>query len=231
MSSGFSSATPQDQWESWFQAVWSVREDVIYPHLFGEFGKRIATIPPAMFQAIGIGEIDPRWTTNGVVTSPPQPNRPNWVYISSGLSNPWGLDPARADKRLPSGLGFELMMQTPEPAPWVYGILHWLMAVQILAAAEYLKGEIVRYGDLVPLGRSVDPEGNSPLRNLLIVPPDLQATRFELDSGTVDLLLCVGITDTEHQYALDHGSDLLLERLKAAGAWPATDPGRASVAG
>lgn len=222
--------TPRDQWESWFQAVWTVREDVILPHLFGEIGRSIATIPPAVFQAIGVQEVDPRWTTTGVVTSPPQPNRPDWVYVTSGLSNPWGLDPAEADKRLPSGLGFELMVQTREPAAWPTALLHWLGAIQILAASGFLHGELVRFGDLVPLRRSIDPASESALRAVFIAPPALDSNRFQLDSGTVDLLLCVGITEEEHDYALKNGSDALLDLLKQHNAWPATDPARQSLA-
>jgi hypothetical protein len=52
---------------------------------------------------------------------------------------------------------------------------------------------------------------------------------FEFDGQSFGSLLCVGLTRGELDYALEHGSENLLNRLKAAGAFPVTNPNRASV--
>jgi hypothetical protein len=83
-------------------------------------------------------------------------------------------------------------------------------------------------GDRISLGNSVEP--GSAIRQLLLVPPpEGLLGRFQLESGVVDLMLCLGITDEEAAFAKGNGSGELLERLKAKGAYPVTKPGRKAI--
>jgi hypothetical protein len=52
---------------------------------------------------------------------------------------------------------------------------------------------------------------------------------FDYDEQPFGALLCVGVTRTELDYALEHGSQDLLARFKAAGAFPVTDLSRSPV--
>jgi len=220
--------TSQEEWERWFQDVWSQREDVIYRRLFGDIGNTIHTIPAVLFERLGQKQIDQRWLTHGVFESPPQPHRNSWLYVTSALSNPWGEDPATLKPDQPSGLGLELLLETPRQEKWAIQVLHWLMAVQILAAGGFIQGDIVEPGMRVPLHTSIDPHSDSAIRHLLITLPDAFPPAFDLPSGKVALLLCVGATDGENAYARDHGSAKLEELLKERAIFPLTDSQRAS---
>jgi len=63
------------------------------------------------------------------------------------------------------------------------------------------------------------------MKGLLFV----ELVSFDYGGQSFGALLCVGVTRTELDYALEHGSADLLGRLKAAGAFPVTDLNRASV--
>jgi hypothetical protein len=218
--------TDKAAWEKWFSDVWAHREDVIYRELFGDIGQQIHTIPPLLFERMGYKHVDERWLVHGVFESAPIESRPNWLYVTSSLSNPWGEDPANIDMEKPSGLGFELVMQTPEQAPWAIQVLHWLMAIQILAASGMVQGDTIQVHDRVPLHTSIDPKTESAIRHLLICEPEIFPKQFQLPSGTVDLLLCLGITEAEIQLARDHGAEALIAALKEKRVFPLTDAAR-----
>ncbi|HMD54070.1 MAG TPA: suppressor of fused domain protein [Phycisphaerae bacterium] len=214
--------------EEWFQRIWRLREEEIYPRLFGDVGREIHTIKPELFKSLGSQNVDPRWLTHGVLCSPPGPGRESWLYISSGLSNPWGVDPdlVKADEF--SGLGFEFLMQTQQRAPWAIEVLNWLMAMQILIAVGEVQGQLLEVFDRVPLGKSID-GGRSLLRNLLITESEDIPPRLQMESGVVDFLLCVGITDAELQFARAQGGPGLLKLLKHHEFFPITGPNRVST--
>jgi hypothetical protein len=218
--------TDQARWETWFQDLWTYREEVVYRNLFGDIGTQIHTLPRELFERIGLAEIDPRWLVHGVFECPPAAGRKSWVYVTSCLSNPWGEDPSTVDLTKPSGLGFELMLETPGKVTWGIHVLQWLMAMQILAASGMLKGELLQEYDTVPLQMPIDPATDSAIRNLLICTPDHIPNQFELASGEVRLLLCIGITDAELAFSRGNGADVLEAQLKAKGIYPLTDSER-----
>lgn len=222
------SATDQATWEKWFQDVWSEREDVLYRQFFGGIGETIHTIPALLFERLGYPQVDQRWLTHGVFACPPQPNRDTWVYVTSALSNPWGEDPTTINPANPSGLGFELLLETPREEEWAIQVLHWLMAVQILAASGFLQGDLVEPGFRVPLHTSIDPQSDSAIRHLLITVPSAYPAQFQLPSGKVAFLLCLGITDQENEFAREKDSDVLLKHLLETGVYPVTDAQRGS---
>lgn len=222
--------TSDEDWQKWFQGVWAQREEGIYKDLFGQVGPHVHTIPPELFGRLGHTKGDPRWMVHGVFEIAPSQKLPYWSYITTALSNPWGEDPESVDATTPSGLGFELLMHTPVAAPWAIQVLHWLMAVNILAASGLLQGDTVTAGARIPLHTSIDPlRQESLLRNLLVVEATHLGSGFVLPSGTVDLLLCLGVTDAEANMAAQLDYDEMLDKLVAAGVFPETDPDRAGI--
>lgn len=221
-------ATPQEDWQKWFEDVWAQREDGVYRHLFGQIGPHVHTIPAQLFAQMGYNrEADPRWLVHGVFEVAPTEKLPWWTYVTTALSNPWGEDPATINPEEPSGLGFELLMHTPEQSKWAIQVLHWLMAINILAGSGLLQGETVFAGARVPLHTSIDPaRPDSAVRNLLIAEAEHLVRGFKLPSGTVDLLLCVGITDAEMKLAATQNYDDTIELLKSSGIFPVTNPDR-----
>ena len=213
----------------WFERIWAYREETVYRKFFGDIGTTIHTIPPALFAKLGQKQIDPRWPTHGVFECPASATRPNWVYVTSALSNPWGIGPDEVQPGAHSGLGFEFLMQTPEKSPWAISVLHWVMAIQILVASDLLKGHLLELYDRVPLGMSIDPTRQSELRNLFITAPLDFPAGFELESGKVDLMLCVGISDRERDFGKTQGGADLVDLLKLHKVFPLTDPARKSV--
>ena len=72
------------------EEVWRIREEDIYPSIFGGEGRGIFMLEPELFkQKFGIAEVDPRWLFSGVFEYGPTPERPYWLYVTSGHSNPW----------------------------------------------------------------------------------------------------------------------------------------------
>lgn len=222
-------ATDEERWRQWFETVWKQREEEVYPALFGPMSGNIHTLSERWFVAMGFKEVDPRWLTHGVLESPPNDRRDNWLYITSGLSNPWGVDPAEIKPNEYSGLGFEFFIQTARPQRWAVEVLSSVMAMQILVAQELVAGELIEPFDRVPLGRRIDGSAQSAIRNLLIVPPEHIAAQGRLDSGVFDLLLCVGITDAEMQFARAQDGPGLQKLLLHHGCLPVTDATRISV--
>lgn len=220
--------TQNQQREQWFQNVWKQREEVVYPEVFGAFTGHIHALSAPWFESMGFKDIDPRWLTHGVLESPPNDRHNNWVYITTGLSNPWGVDPADKQPDPYSGLGFEFFMHTAEPSQWAIEVLGTLMAMQILAAQELVAGGLLEPFDRVPLGRTIDKSGDSSVRNLLILPPEHVPAQAQLDSGIFDLLLCVGITDAEVQFARAQDGPGLQKVLMHHGYIPVTHAHRPS---
>jgi len=217
----------QQSWENWFQDVWAYREDVVYRELFGTVGPHVHTLTPELFARLGQPEPDPRWLVHGVFEIAPSEKLPYYTYVSTALSNPWGENPEQANPAEPSGLGFELLMHTPQQANWAIQVLHWLMAVNILAASGLLQGDTIAAGARVPLHTSIDPlNPASAVKNLLILEPVHLKSRFQLPSGTVDFLLCQGITDEEMGKAQELDYNDMLGYLQTHGIYPVTDASR-----
>jgi len=217
------------QFSQWFEQVWSDREDRAYRSLFGDLGAGIYTAGPKVYERFR-KEPHPGWRNHGVFACPPHPARATWLYATSGLSNPWNLDRPTRDPSGFSGLGFELVLETPDPADWAVPLLHNLMAYELLVAiGSYAGAELFEYGNRVPLNASITPAFASAIRWLLVEPPIGFAPTFELQSGRVDLFQLVGATDAEVEFARQNGQDALVQLLRQHGLFPVTDARRASV--
>lgn len=212
----------------WFEDVWSDREDRVYRSLFGDLGAGIYTAG-AVFERFG-KEPHPGWRNHGVFACPPHGDRKDWLYVTSGLSNPWNLDKPGKDPSGLSGLGFELLLETPAAADWAVPLLHNLMAYELLVAVGTYQGaELFEYGNRIPLNGSITPAFDSVIRWLLVEQPPRIATAFDLASGRVDLFQLVGVTDAEVEFARQTNQDTLVALLQKERVYPATDAARKSV--
>ena len=212
------------------EEVWRLREDEVYPKCFGPESRGIFTLPSDVFKKLGQQEIDPRWLHVGLFEFSPTAERQSWIYVSSGLSNPWDTDPKDYDTEGYSEIGTELVLETPEEAPWALEVMARLAAFNLLLAWGRM-GEAppLDYGHRIPLRAPITLAGESILRNVVAWKPEHYEASFVLPSGRVDFLHLVGISDAELDYAKEHGSDVLANLLIDKGAFPVTDPDRASV--
>jgi suppressor of fused protein SUFU len=117
-----------------------------------------------------------------------------------------------------------------EQSKWAIVVLQRLLAFNILLVhGRYGEARGLDYGDRIPLRGPITLEGDSLLDHIILGAPDHYAPHFHLESGRVDFLHAVGITQSERDYAKEHGSDSLVKLLKAAKAYPVTDPERVAV--
>lgn len=213
----------------WFEAVWSDREDRAYRELFGSLGDGVFTAGPRVYERYR-KEPHPGWLNHGVFACPPSAQRASWLYVTSGLSNPWNLERPGRDPSGFSGLGFELVVEASEQADWAVPLLHNLMAYELLVAVgSYEDAELLEYGNRVPLGGSISASFDSAIRWLLVEPPKHYPASFELASGRVDCFHLVGATDAEVEFARQTDQDALVALLEQGGAWPRTDAARKSL--
>jgi hypothetical protein len=219
-------------WETWFREIWATREEALYPQFFGAMEKGMYPLTAKTFEHYHSGGVpDPRFLFHGVLWSAPNEKHDSWLFVSSGMSNAWEATPETANPNEYSGLGFEFVMEAPPTAErpaWPVTILHWLMAIQLLVATEKIKGGLVEYADRVPVGGAVDGK-ESLLRSVLIARPQAPCAypaQFGLITGKVDLMLCVGITEKEREFAKAQGTSGLLELLFHRNVFPVTDASR-----
>ena len=213
---------------SWLEAAWAQREEELYPTLFGDLGPGIYPLDMALFsQVFGQSEVDPRWLTHGVFESPPNAGRSSWLYVTSGLSNAWEDEQPEPDGD--SGLGLELLLETPEQSPWALRLLRNFCAYQLLLAAERFAGQQpLGPWDRMRTGQPIT-GGDSLLQALLFIPAPGFAGPWQLPSGRFEFLQVVGVTLDEHAWGQAHDYQALQQRLAQAGASPLVDPARGSV--
>ena len=208
---------------SLLERAWAQREEVSFPRLFGPLEQGIYTLSPELFATFGVTEIDPRWLHLGVMLAPPTPVRSSWVYVTSGLSSPWESE----EPEELSGVGYELVFELPVRADWAIQRLQHLLAFQQLLAVGWYPGKpLLAHGDRVPLRGSLVPGAASKLTFLLCCEGVEPASGFDLESGHVDLLYLVGVTESEAQFARETRSEELISLLRAAGIFPVTLPER-----
>jgi hypothetical protein len=212
-------------------AVWREREEVIYPSLFGRPSRGILTLSPEIFtMTYGQDEVDPRWLHCGVLEYAPTEKRPNWLYVTSGFSNPWDMEPSEYASSEYSGFGSELVMQAPAQADWAVACLQRLLAYDfLLAYGRFGEPDALYYGARVPLGGPLNGDAKCAIRFVAIAQPQHYPASFQLPSGAVDFMHVVGCTEAERDFAKKSSTDELMERLKATGYFPVTDPMRAST--
>lgn len=208
---------------SWLEEVWAEREERIFPTLFGPL-RGIFPIPAEQFARFDVSA-DPRWLTIGVFESAPTATRDTWMYLTSGLSNPWD---GERETEEPCGYGCELAIETTTQAQWPIRLLHHLASIQLVTMSGRVDRAPLELGDRVALHGGID-GGASILRHVLLTEPIGFDPILKQRSGTAEWLFCVGLSDAEKAFAREHGNEELLSRLSEAGAFPLTDPTRVSL--
>jgi len=215
-------------WQQWFEESWAVREEKVYKTLFGGTGPGIY---PVDFDLLSSGfqqsEIDPRWLHDGVFECPPNNLRKSWLYVSSGLSNPWEQDAANPGEV--SGLGCEFILECGNQSKWALLLLRRMVAFQRLLSVGRFPGKgLLQIWDRIPLRAPIDGR-SSALTWVLLTPSAELGDAPQLPSGRFQFLVFVGITEDEADYARASGGDKLLGLLIERSAAPVNDPGRASI--
>jgi hypothetical protein len=220
-----------DAFWQWYEDVWADRDEVEYPRLFGDISEGVFTLDQTdALQAwlesdlAQVGELDPNWGGYGVRVSPPSAAHPAWSYVTSGLSNPFTLQPG--DEIAPgasSGIGYEMVIHTPEEAQWPVLRLLDMMAYNLVCLRAFALGH--RY----PVEGTLDGSPDTKLAGFVFVQDPSRPSHFELPSGKVQLLTLVGATKNEMAFARSNGVDKLMEKLHAAGHGVVTDCTRAEV--
>ncbi len=194
---------------SFLEEAWEERETSKYKEIFGDVKDKIFPLNHDIFSRVfDRNEIDPTWLHSGVMVSPPSKERGSWVYVTSGMSNPWESE----QKEEFSGLGIELLLQTDSEMNEAIEILLNLMAFNILLSVRhYGEKPMLDYGDRIPL--QIEPN----LTHVVLAEPQSFPSCFELISGQVDLMQVIALTNDEFSFAKEHGSLAILEKFKEQG--------------
>ncbi len=213
------------------EGIWRLREEQIYPSLFGKAQKGIFTLSQSVFcDRFGQTAVDPRWLFYGVFEFPPIDNRPFWIYVTSGHSNPWDNAPEATMPNCTSGAGLEFLLASKESGEWAIRQMLDILAFDILLRAGRYPGKPpLANGDRIPLRAPINSDTRCTLRNLLVTNKEQNWPGFNLPYGMVQFLTLLGITDAEVAYAKASGSDALVESLEYRRYYPVTDVCRPSI--
>ena len=213
------------------EEVWRIREEDVYPALFGPLARGISPLPMRLFKE-GFGHsFDPRWLTYGVLEFAPTEARNSWLYVTSGHSNPWEQSPEEFDPDGESGAGVEFTLATTEAGDWAIRTLQAVLAFDLLlGAGRYPGKEPLVFNERIPLRAPLNGDPACVLRNLVMTEPEGIPAEFQLPSGKVLLTGFTAISDAELIEAKQSGSVAVIDRLRAAGFHPINDPHRQSLA-
>lgn len=182
--------------------VWNARIAALKP-ILGEPASTVfhATIPFQFRDAGGSADVVPF------------PNYvPGATYVTTELT---GTDSGQ----LPNSLGgYELMICSKEESPTAADFVSRLACYT--CEAELEAGQTMDIGEFF---------GDSTLRAVVFSHPTVHPSRFEFLGERYTLLLCVGITSDELEFARSRSADELLDLLKKHGVFPYTIPGRQSI--
>ncbi len=184
------------------EEAWEQREEDIYLALFGKNEYGIYPLDAEVFEKqFDVHDIDPRWLHYGVMKFAPNEQRESWVYVTSGMSNPWLSN--TIEKK--SGLGSEFLLEYDEESDLPILLLQNLMAYNILLSIGHFEGKfLLEIGDRVAL--KIEPN----LSYALMAKPQNFPETIKLVSGDVDLIQVLGITKKEWKYAKEHSSQHLV---------------------
>lgn len=182
--------------------VWDARIAALTP-ILGQPANTVyhATIPFQFRDAGGSADVVPF------------PNYiPGATYVTAELT---GTDSGQ----LPNSLGrYELMICSKEESPTAADFVSRLACYT--CEAELEAAQTMDIGEFF---------GDSTLRAVVFAHPTDQPSHFEFLGERHTLLLCVGITSDELDFARSRNTDELLDLLKKHGVFPYTVPGRQSI--
>ncbi len=172
------------------------------------------------------GEIntEPTWLNHGVFEFAPTPERDSWIFVTSGCSNPWHVEPEDYDVADETGAGIEFLLETDRQGDWAIMTLLRMLAFDLVLASGQMPGRNpLGWNDRIPLRSAIDGSETATIRNLMMIPSRFEDVR--LPSGRFRFGQFIGLTDEEYA-SKDSG---LLARLEQAGATPVLVPDRQSV--
>jgi hypothetical protein len=214
--------------EEMLSQAWTQRE-AIYLELFGDLGDGIYPVQLSTYTDVLGVTPDPRWLHAGVFASAPDDKHNSWLYVTSGLSTPWGVDDVNPDGA--SAIGMEFVLETVEKADWPVILLHRLMAFQSLLSIGHFPGKsCLTVGDRVPLRQSVTPDGKSPIE-WVYIDTHPQFSDFTLPSGNVRFLSITGLTNAERDAWIAQPDEPDIEKLRSPQVYPMLNPYRTSEVG
>jgi hypothetical protein len=213
------------------EEVWRIREDDIYPALFGPVTRGIFPLSQELFaERFRQTDVSPNWLFYGAFEFAPTPTRRSWLYVTSGHSNPWWQEPQDYDPEADSGVGIEFVFQSTEGGDWAVQTLMNMLAFDILLdAGRFPNSGPLAVGDRIPLRAPINGDPACVIRNLVLSTPEGIAEGFSLPSGKVSFASFTGISDAERDFAKTAGSPRLIDDLRAAGHHPVTNPQRKSL--
>lgn len=212
--------------QSLLERVWEYREETLYPALFGDKSEGIFVLTSEMFVSqFKSEEIDPRWLTYGVHVYAPTDTRDSWLYVTSGMSNPWD-----GEVGAYSGVGYEFVLETKGRFDWaIRNLLSMLAFNLLLAKGVYGEKPLIDVGDRVPLHQAIDGSDTSEIRHLLVNETQHFPATHQLERGELEFVHLVGVTSREVDWAKTHSSEALTEKLASLGLGTVTYPARQSV--
>ncbi|HEY9790614.1 MAG TPA: suppressor of fused domain protein [Candidatus Obscuribacterales bacterium] len=220
-------------------SAWKARNRV-YEELFGQpaYALPKGNVPPTNPEP-GIGRVDGSADNEADTTTTfksqmtdvkitvlayaPTESRPHWIYITSGLSNPWFAE----EPNEVSGFGCELMVKSNKDARWAVRLLRRLCYYILSYSGTLSPGVILNMP--IPLGSG----GTGDLNNLVVWYADeAPDCLYQLPSGVFGVFCTIGITEDECKFAEsidEYGPWSIQQVLRNAGLGQVTDPQRKSV--
>ncbi|WP_020586209.1 suppressor of fused domain protein [Desulfobacter curvatus] len=155
---------------SFLEKSWEEREEKVYKKLFGDLGPGIYPLDIEIFtKKFKQDNCDPRWLHYGVFKSKPNENRETWLYISSGMSNPWESEQPKEY----SGFGTELVLEAREDANWAIDVVRTMVAYSILLAHGRMGDfPMLDYGHRIPFKILPDNDEPPTITHVIIAEPD-----------------------------------------------------------
>jgi hypothetical protein len=152
------------------EEVWRLREERVYPTLFGPVGRGIFPLTQELFsKRFGQRDVDPRWLFLGVFEFPPTPKRSSWLYVTSGYSNPWNEESEAYDPHGESGFGVEFTFAISEQGDWAVEALQSMLAFDLLLrVGRFPNGQPLSLHDRIPLRGPVNGRPNCEIRNVIM---------------------------------------------------------------
>jgi|SRR5687767_5608291 hypothetical protein len=133
----------------------------------------------------------------------PDAGRPFWTLITGGMSD--RRQPLPADPPAHIAPRAEILMYAQQPQDWMFSVLKGL------AEMPFVDDTYLHWHHTVPNGQPMTAKP-SVLTAFFFLPPYFEDEVFdtlEVGGDKVDFLMLLPITESERQYAIEHGSQAL----------------------
>lgn len=152
----------------------------------------------------------------------PNEQRDYWMYVTSGLSNPWfGSEDGEV-----AGFGHELVLKTKTPGRWQFRLLRRLASYVLTYSGTLQPGVMLEFD--MPLFQN----DKSRLDGIMIWYVDeAQDCVYDLPAGRFGLFLVLGIMSDEADFvrSFSDGTFCMQQLLRHAGYGQVSDPQRTSI--